>query len=153
MPLHPYTESPCRYDSVRPKSKCYIIKYYYAKGICKATDEMSKKTDLFITESLKSDSADFIEYSEYYIDIYRESKNINDNYRQQIDGIFSNLLSEHDEDLLFRYEWSGKKFKRCQYYKNGKVFKTVYGKGDGLFKQSFLPPKESSRKIEIKEVQ
>jgi len=114
---------------------------------------MSKKTDLFITESLKSDSADFIEYSEYYIDIYRESKNINDNYRQQIDGIFSNLLSEHDEDLLFRYEWSGKKFKRCQYYKNGKVFKTVYGKGDGLFKQSFLPPKESSRKIEIKEVQ
>ena len=68
---------------------------------------------------------DFSEYGSYMIRFYKESNEINQDFRENIDGIISNSLSDHDEDLLFEYGWEHKEFSGCKFYEQGKVKKTV----------------------------
>ncbi len=151
LPLHPYEESPL--DNHHFKNETYIAKYYFIRNAFLATDGLSFKLDSFIVTSLEMDKTDFDEYGGYYLYFYRESDNINVNFRQNLDGLFTNPLSSFQKDLLFRYEWSGKKFKGCQYYRKGKVFKTLYGKKGDLFKQTYFPKPGDNRPIRIKEVE
>lgn len=152
MPLHPYSASPTDYDKKTTPKKSFIAKFYFIEGACEATDELSYRIDSFIIESLRKDNKDFNRYGGYYIYFYRQSKDIDKDFRQQIDGIFSNSLDAYTKDLLFEYEWSYKKFSGCYYYKNGKIIKTVLGKKGNLFKQTFSPSKEYTNKVEVEEI-
>lgn len=141
LPLHPYSSSPTDYDSTATKSKNFVVKFYFIEGACKSTDELSERVDMFITESLKKDNSDFMEYGGYYIYFYQETNHINKDFKESIDGmISSDILDEYSDDLLFRYEWSDKKFVACDYYKNGKVVNTLYRKKGVIFKPNLPAP-------------
>lgn len=152
IPLHPYSSSPTNYDKNTTAEKSFVVKFYFIEGACKATDELSNMVDAFIIESIKKDEKDFNKYGGYYIYFYRGSKNINEHFREQVDGIFSNTLDEYNYDLLFRYEWNGRSFKGCSYYRNGKIFKTIWGKNENLFRQTFFPPKGYNNKVQVEEI-
>lgn len=131
LPLHPYVASPIDYDSTQKKDRSFIVKYYFIKGVYEATDELSSKIDSFIIQSLKADNDDYMAYGGYSMYFFKESSQINSNYRYT--GTDDNP-ENHTEDLLFIYSWSAKKFTGCNYYKNGKPVKTIYRKSGDLFK-------------------
>lgn len=132
LPLHPYKASPTDYDHSDTKEKSYINKFFFIRGACVATDELSKRVDSFVLASLKDDS-DFIKYGGYYIDFFKESNELNENYRQG-NGTDETPSKHISEDLIFSYHWSNKKFTGCDFYKNGKVIKTIYNNNGDVFK-------------------
>ena len=150
LPLHPYSASPSDYDKNTNLKHEYIAKYYFVHGAYKATDELSSTVDTFIISSLKKDDRDFNKYGGYYFYLYKETDELNINFRQQADGIFTNTLDGHEDDLLFRYRWEDQQFIICDYYQNGKIIKTVYGKRGALFKQSI--PSSVIQEIESKKI-
>lgn len=138
-PLHPYSASPFDYHLNEKKEKSFIIKFYFIEGACKATDELSKQVDKFITKFIESDT-DFIHFGGYHLRFYRKTKVINENFKEQIDGRISySLLDDYDKDLLFEYAWSAKNFMGCTYYYNSKVIKTVYNKEGNILKRDSGP--------------
>lgn len=152
MPLHPYSASPTDYEKTTPAEESFVAKFYFIQGACEATDQLSNGVDSFLSESLRKDEKDFDRYGGYYIYFYRQTKDINKNFRQQIDGIFSNSLDAYTKDLLFEYEWSYKKFSGCYFYKNGKIIKTVRNKKGDLFKRTLFHPKGYTDKMEVGEI-
>jgi hypothetical protein len=151
-PLHPYSASPYYHKQNETKKQNYINKYFFIEGACKSTVSLSKQVDSFLISYIKGDT-DFVDYGDYYVDFYRRTKEINENFREVTDGMIShNTLDEHDEDLLYRYMWSDKDFMGCEYYKNGKVIKTVYDKGGDIFKRNPALPLPDTGRVIIKEV-
>lgn len=150
--LHPYSSSPTDYDKNTMPQKSFVVKFYFIQGACNATDELSNTVDTFIIASLKIDNKDFNKYGGYYIYFYKKTDKINENFREEVNGFLSNTLDEYTDDLLFRYEWSDKKFKGCYFYRKGKIIKTVWSKKGDLFKQTFFPPKGYTNKVEVKEI-
>ncbi len=155
LPLHPYSSSPSFYDSTSLPKNNFIDKYYFIQGAYKATDELSDIVDAFIISFVKNDSVDFNKYGGYYIFLYKETSQINKSFREKIDGVFTNTLDDHKDDLLFRYKWENQKFISCEYYQNGKVIKILYSKKAALFKQSLSPSliqEFEKQKVTVKDV-
>lgn len=122
-PLHPYSVSPFYYNQNEPKQQSYICKFFYIEEVSKASDNLSNRVDTFVSRFIKSDS-DYYDFGSYKLYFYRETSKINENFREQIDGMITyNLLSAYKSDILFEYTWSGGEFIGCNFYKNGKVVK------------------------------
>ncbi len=131
-PLHPYS-SPNYEDSI-DKAKYSVIKFYFIKGACVATDDLSGLVDSFLIKSVSNDSIDFLSYGYCSIYFYRESNRINENYRERPDGMISyDILSRDDDELLFIYEWRHGSFKECSFHRNGKKIRTETSKEGSVF--------------------
>jgi hypothetical protein len=151
-PLHPYSASPYYFKQNETKKQNYIVKYFFIEGVNKSTDNLSKQIDVFLINYIKSDT-DFVNYGGYYVVFFKSTKEINENFSETIDGMISHkTLDEHDKDLLYRYMWLDKVFMGCEYYKNGKVVKTVYDKDSDIFKRNSILPLPDTEGIIIKEV-
>jgi len=151
-PLHPYSSSPYYSNPNEKKGKSFVFKYFFIEGATKVTDALSKQVDSFVIKTIKGDS-DFNDFGGYHIVFYRKSKNINENFREQIDGMLSfNLLEEYQEDLLYEYIWADKNFLECDYYKGGKIVKTDYDKGTAILKRNPAIPIADTSKITIKDI-
>jgi hypothetical protein len=151
-PLHPYSASPYYHKQNETKDKNFILKYFFIEGACKATDKLSNQVDSFITKYVQSDT-DFVEFGAYYLYFYKRTKAINENFREVTDGMIShNLLDEYDNDLLFEYTFGHKYFRECNYYKGGKIVKTVYDKESGVLKRNPTLPLPGTGEIIIKDL-
>jgi len=125
-PLHPYSASPTEYDSTAEKSRTFIVKYFFVQGAVKATEELSFEVDEFLTKSILNDSINFKDYGSYIVYVFKESSTTNQNYRNR--GTDDTPGSHIDDDLLYQYTWEGRKFSKCEFYKNGNVTKTINNK-------------------------
>lgn len=151
-PLHPYSASPYYYKKNETKGKNYIIKYFFIEGACKATDKVSEQVDSFVIKVIRTDT-DFIDFGGYYLLFYRKTKVINENFREQINGMISyNLLDEYDNDLLFEYAWSDRNFMGCKYYKDGKVVKKIFDKGRNFLKRNPTLPLPDTEKVNLRDM-
>ena len=150
-PLHPFSSSPHDYNPSERKNKSYIIKFYFIEGATQVNDVLSKQVDSFILKHIKSDT-DFVHFGGYNLRFYRKTKIINEDFREQIDGMINYcLLDEYDKDLLFEYLWSDKDFMGCNFYKDGKIVKTIYDKGQDILKRNPALPLFDTGKVNIKE--
>ncbi len=131
-PLHPYSASPTDYDPTQKKSRTFITKYYFIEGAAKASDELSNKVDLFLSNTILNDSINFREYGGYTVLVFKESNFINKDYRNR--GTDDSPDSHMDDDLLFEYQWNDRQFSKCEFYKNGTITKTIRKKPALIFK-------------------
>ena len=82
---------------------------------------------------MKDHHGDYDTYGGYQMYFFRETNELNANYRNT--GTDDTPDSHIDEDLLLKYVWSHKEFRGCQLYEKGKVIKTVFDNKNILFKQ------------------
>jgi len=148
LPLHPYQASNTDYNADISKSHTFIVKFYFIRGATDATDKLSEKVDSFLRKELKKDSINFNDYGSYIVRIFRESSKINQDYRENVDGIFSDMLGSHEDDLLFEYEWERKEFTGRKFYKNGKMIKKT---SNEKVKLSFISPGKCPQQISLNE--
>ena len=147
VPLHPYRTTLPRNDT---DSNGTVTKYFFIRGAKNATEKLSAYVDSFLLKMIERDP-DFKQYDSYTIVLYRESEGINENFRQEYDGMISySLLSEHEDDLLFLYDWLHGSFQFCIYYKKGKVISTKYDKGNPLLKGKEI---DNDKKVEYWDVE
>jgi len=133
-PLHPYSASPFDYDSTVEKKRNFIEKYFFISNI-KSNQGLMDSVDSFVAQLYDKSKIEIEEYGRFSINFYRETEVINENFRQEIDGMISyNLLENYKDDLLFTYVWIDGEFFGCNLLKNGKVIETRFPQNSNAFK-------------------
>ncbi|MCG2617459.1 hypothetical protein LZZ85_24385 [Terrimonas sp. NA20] len=121
IPLHPYVDSLPPEATNNKLGKDYGVSYFFVRGESSLKDPVSAKIDSFVLQYFQDNKSRIAQFDRYEIRVFKETKVLNEKFREKIDGLYGDILDYHLNDLLLVYIWRlGDKFEK-QYYSNGEV--------------------------------
>lgn len=136
LPLHPYFASLPKNSTTNINGKSYGVKFYFIKNTSKLNDDQSAEIDSFVQSQSKVLDSIIKEYDRFEIEFFQETDVLNEKFRDNIDGIYGDILDYHIKDWLCVYSWERGVFSECRYYNNGQVYETDRQKVGSLFKKT-----------------
>ena len=134
-PLHPYRGTPADYNVNEDKSRSFVIKYFFVENFS-SENTAAQGIEQLVQKYCINDS-DFVRFGNYQIWLYRKTSEINENFREDLNGMVSyKSLSDYDQDIIFKFIWTDQQFSGCEIYDIGKRIRIKRNINGSVFKDT-----------------
>jgi hypothetical protein len=148
QPLHPYRSTPADYRVNEIVENSFVNKFFFIDNSANQTLTF-EKVKIFVQNFVHHDS-DYKKFGDYHLYFYRQTSTINENYRENIDGMISNVsLDDFDENLIFKFTWIDLKFSGCEFFYKGKIIEVKRKIEGDVFKDTTIVDHANDRELMI----